>query len=489
MIHERARVRRARDCGLNCFFLEYDSEYRKNQLKQLAFMIKDNENLFVEALKKDLGRSRFDSVFGETMLVVNECVDAINQLDKWAKPEKVWAGMAWPMHAPTVRKEPKGTVLVLGAWNYPLNVQVSPVIYAIAAGNCVVMKPSEVAPHSAKLIGELWAKYMDPETSRIVNGGIPQATALLDQRWEHIMYTGNGTVGRIVAEKAAKWLCPVTLELGGKSPTIIDETADLAKTARRILWGKTFNTGQTCIAPDYIMCTPAVQAKLVEEFKKASKEFFPAGPAKSADYARIINDGHWKRINSMITGTRGKVVLGGDGDQATKYLAPTIIADAPQDDSTMSGEIFGPVLPICPVKNIDEAIDFVNSRDQPLVLYYFGDDKKAKKVLDNTRSGGALVNDTLLHFAVAELPFGGTGPSGYGNYHGKAGFDTFSHDRATLSAPAKGLIGAAIEKVMGMRYPPLRDSDLAKFKLLSGKSINFSRPTNPHQSAVKVSGP
>lgn len=463
-------------------------EYRKNQLKQLAYMFKDHQEDFVQALEKDLGRSRFETVFAELMGTTNEIVETVQKLDKWAKPVKPWAGAAWAMHGASIRSEPKGTVLVIGAWNYPITVQVGPVIGAIAAGNTVILKPSEVAGHTAKLLAELWNKYLDPECYQIVNGGIPETTALLDQRFEHIFYTGNGTVGRIIAEKAAKWLCPTTLELGGKSPVYVDKSADLSIAAHRILWGKAFNCGQTCIAPDYVLIPHELQDQFVQELKKAYDRFYPdlqGGVNNSKSYARIINTGHWKRLTAMLSGTKGKVVLGGEGDEKSKFLPPTVVADVKPDDSIMTGEIFGPILPIVPIKDVKAAVDFINSRDQPLALYLFAGDKKVKEFFfDNTRSGACVQGDTLLHFAVDALPFGGTGPSGYGNYHGKASFDQFSHQRAGLDAPSTGLMGKLIELVMSSRYPPYTDANLKKMRALAAYSVSFSRPQNPHKSVT-----
>lgn len=462
-------------------------EYRKNQLKQLAFLVKDNSEAFVEALSKDLGRSRFETIFAEVHGMKNEIVEAVNSLDKWAKPVKPWSGLAWAMHGRAVRKDPKGTVLVIGAWNYPLTVQLGPMVAAIAAGNTSILKPSEVSPNTAKLIADLWPKYMDLETSRIVNGGIPETTALLDQRFEHIFYTGNGTVGRIIAEKAAKWLCPTTLELGGKSPVFIDESADLSIAAKRILWGKAVNCGQTCIAPDYILINKKIEDKFVDELKKAYTQFFPNGGAKgSSSYARIVNAGHWKRLTAMLSDTKGEIVVGGDSVESEKLLGPTVVKNVTAQDAIMQGEIFGPILPILNVADVKEAADFINARDQPLALYLFAGDSKVKDYFfDNTRSGAAVQGDTLLHFAVEGLPFGGTGPSGYGNYHGKNGFDTFSHERATLDAPSSGLLGKVIEAVMSARYPPYLDANLKRLTSVSGKSMNFSRPKNPHVSVTQ----
>ncbi|CAO1624338.1 unnamed protein product [Parajaminaea phylloscopi] len=460
-------------------------EYRRNQLKQLAFLLQDNTDAFADAIAKDLGRSKFETVFAEVMLTVTECVHAVNKVKSWAKNEWVNPGLAWGFHRPHIRKEPKGTVLVLGAWNYPLNVQVGPVVAAIAAGNTVVLKPSEVSPHSAKLLAELWPKYLDPECYRVVNGGIPQATALLDCRWEHILYTGNGAVGRIVAEKAAKHLCPTTLELGGKSPTWVDESADLDIAARRILWGKQFNAGQTCISPDYILCTHTVQEPLIAALKKAADQFWPRGHEKSADPAKVVNEGHWKRIKSLLDGTNGKIALGQSPDDAKssdRGFPLVVVSDVAGTDSIMTGEIFGPILPIVPVRDVKAAVHFINTRDQPLVLYSFST-KHSDYLIEHTRSGGVVTGDTLLHNAVGNLPFGGTGPSGYGSYHGKFGFDEFSHKRSVLKAPATGLIGHVTEFIMKGRYPPYDVKNLRTFELLAGKKATFSRPRQPNQSS------
>lgn len=463
-------------------------EYRRNQLKQLAFLLTDNEDAFCDALRKDLGRTKFETVFAEMLLTVTEAVEAVHSVKGWAKKEKVNPGMAWAFHNPHVRREPKGTVLVLGAWNYPVTVQIGPVVGAIAAGNTVCLKPSEISSHSARLISNLWPKYLDQECYRVVNGGIPQSTALLDCRWEHILYTGNGTVGRIVAEKAAKWLCPTTLELGGKSPTWVDETADLKIAAKRILWGKQLNVGQTCIAPDYILCSKAVQGKLVKHLQAAADEFWPKGQESSKDHSKIINEGHWKRIKGMLEGTNGKVVIGGppgDDKSSSRSFPLVVVSDVAGTDSIMTGEIFGPVLPIVTVDDVDEAIHFINARDQPLVLYSFSD--HSEYIIERTRSGAAVTGDTLLHNAVGSLPFGGTGPSGYGSYHGKWGFDEFSHKRAVLEAPAKGILGHVVELLMKGRYPPYDLKKLAPLAFLAGKKPNFSRPKNPHAAVNEVS--
>ncbi|CAD6888870.1 unnamed protein product [Tilletia controversa] len=461
--------------------------YRKAQLKQLYFLFKDNEKAWLEALHNDLGRSDFESYLAEIFGIYNEIIDAINNLDSWAKPQQPFSGLAWLTHTTQIRKEPKGAVLVIGAWNYPIAVSVGPVVGAIAAGNTVVLKPSEVAQHTSALTAKLWAKYMDPETSRVVNGAVAETTALLDQRWEHIFYTGNGTVGRIIAEKAAKSLCPVTLELGGKSAVYVDESSDLSSAAHRILWGKTINCGQTCIAPDYILCSASVQSKLVEQLKKAHKEFYPNGAQASDSYSRIVSDNHWKRLNEISKNSKAKLAIGGATDEATRFIEPSVFTDVSPDDSLMTGEIFGPFLPIVPVASPQAAVDFINARDQPLALYIFSGSRKVTEfILNNTRSGAAVEGDTLIHFTIKTLPFGGTGPSGHGNYHGKASFDCFSHARAVVLAPQTGLLGKIVEIIMKGRYPPYSNFNLAKFKALTSETARFSRPSDPHARISKA---
>ena len=271
-------------------------EYRRKQLQQLYYLIQDNETQFIDAINADLGRPAMESDFGEIISIKNEIIDAVKNLHNWAKPERVFGGLAFALHNTSVRKDPKGTVLVLGAWNYPITVQIGPIVGAIAAGNTLLLKPSELSEHSAQLIAELWPQYMDLATSRIVNGGISQATELLEQRFEHIFFTGGGRVGRIVAEKAAKWLCPVTLELGGKSPVIVDASSDISIAAHRILWAKAFNTGQTCIAPDYVIVERNVQDKFIEELLHAYRSFWTSMDKDQTDFGRIVSENHWKRL-------------------------------------------------------------------------------------------------------------------------------------------------------------------------------------------------
>lgn len=467
-------------------------EYRKKQLKQFYFLVDENQQAFMDAIHKDLGRPNMETSFGEIIAFKNDCLKAIKHLKKWAKDEYVWSGLPFMLHSTFIRKDPKGTVLVLGAWNYPITVQLSPMIGAIAAGNTAVLKPSEISAHSAQLIAELWPKYMDPETTAVINGGIPQAQALLDERWEHIFYTGNGRVGRIVAEKAAKFLCPVTLELGGKSPVIIDDSANLSIAAHRILWAKSFNAGQTCIAPDYVLVDRKIQDKFIAELEKAQRQFGKGILGNGKDMGRIVSPNHWKRVHELVTSSKAELVFGGVGeaDEETRFMPLTVFKNVDANDSTMGEEIFGPVLPIIPIDSIREAVDFVNARDQPLALYMFSENKDVcDYIMKYTRSGGVVRGDMLIHFVIDALPFGGTGPAGFGAYHGQNSFECFSHRRSVVVAPAGGILGFLVEKIMSLRYPPYSSAKQKFFQLLLADYAGFRRPQDPTQSTTSVDQP
>lgn len=467
-------------------------KYRRNQLKQLCFLVHDNEQAFVDAIYRDLGRPKMETVFAEILGIKNDILTTIANLNTWTKDQYVYAGLPFLTHGTRIRKDPKGTVLVLGAWNYPITVQMGPVIGALAAGNTVVLKPSELSMYTAQLIANLWPKYMDPNTSAIVNGGIAQATALLDERFEHIFYTGSGRVGRIVAEKAARWLCPTTLELGGKSPVIIDASADLKIAARRTLWAKAFNAGQTCIAPDYVLVERQVQDKFIQELVRAKNEFWASMDKSVKDFGRIVNENHWERLHGLITSSKAEVVMGGTegADQASKFIPLTVLNNVNPQEAVMKDEIFGPILPIVPVDDVKTAVQFINGRDQPLALYIFTGRTDAQEyILTYTRSGGVVSGDMLLHYAIDALPFGGTGPSGYGAYHGKAGFDCFTHERAVVEAPSHGVVGHLIESVMAKRYPPYSEGKLSFFRHLLSQWILFGRPADATYSSTSIDQP
>jgi aldehyde dehydrogenase (NAD+) len=329
-------------------------------------------------------------------------------------------------------REPLGVVLVISPWNYPVQLLLSPLVGAIAAGNCAVLKPSEVTPNVSDVIGRLVPKYLDPDAITVVQGGVDETTAVLRERFDHILYTGNGAVARHVMEAAAKHLTPITLELGGKSPCIVDKDVDLMVAARRIAWGKFLNAGQTCVAPDYVLVHESRERDLIDALKKAVHEFYGDDPKRTPDYGRIVNERHHRRLAVLLKD--GEVALGGQADEADRYIAPTILRNVPTNAPVMADEIFGPILPVLTVRSIDEAVTFVNARPKPLALYVFTKDPKVgEDVLARTSSGGACVNATIWHLANPNLPFGGVGPSGMGAYHGRDSFETFSHRKAVVT--------------------------------------------------------
>lgn len=454
--------------------------YRKYQLLQLAYLVKDNSKRLEEALVKDLGRPPLEGHFLEISAIIGEFKNAYSNVAKWAKPEKPPLSLNWTVMRPVVYKEAKGVVLIISPFNYPLWLSLGPMAGALAAGNAVVLKPSESAPAMSSLLAELIPKYLDSDLVRVVNGAVPESTKLLSLQWDHIMYTGGYRVAKIVAAAAAKYLTPITLELGGKSPVIIDPECDLPTAARRILWGKVVNAGQTCVAPDYILVPKSFEDKFVAALKSTYESFYPGpeGPSAPEAYSRIITPQAFRRIKGLLDNTKGSVVFGGETDEASKFIAPTLVRDVKGDDSLMSEEIFGPLLPIVAVEDVDEAIAFVNARDHPLALYVFSQNAEFKaKVFNNTQSGAAIANETIIHSAAEGLPFGGVGPSGYGAHTGKFGFDTFTHLRASLDS------SSWIDRILGFRYPPYTKSKLrAAMKLLPSLP---ARPAGPPSATAR----
>jgi aldehyde dehydrogenase (NAD+) len=406
-------------------------EWRQQQLHSVRRMIEENEQTFLDAINKDMGRSGFETTLAETGYLIGEVKYTLKHLAKWMKPKKVKTPMVAQPGKSYVMCEPLGVVLNIAPWNYPLQLALAPAIGAISAGNCVVIKPSEISAHTSAAIAELVPKYLDPEAVRVVEGAVPETQALLEQAWDHIMYTGNGTVARIVMEAAAKHLTPVTLELGGKSPVVVDKDVDLDVAARRIVWGKFFNAGQTCLAPDYILVHKDMEQPLLDRLRGTIQEFYGEVPEKSPDYPRIISDRHFERLAGMIKD--GEPVAGGETNASERYIAPTVLHKVDEQSKVMQEEIFGPILPVVGVPDIETAIEKINSRPKPLGLYVFTKDKSvADKVLTHTSSGAANVNEIMGHFSCPELPFGGVGPSGMGAYHGRHSFETFSHKKAVL---------------------------------------------------------
>ena len=411
-------------------------EWRVRQLDAIKKMIVDREDEILDALHVDLGRPRLESFIGETGFMVKEVEHARRQLRDWMKPEKVSTPVVLQPGKSEVHKEPLGVVLVIGPWNYPFQLIMSPLVGALAAGNAVVLKPSEVATNTSALLARLIPQYLEPDAVAVIEGGIPETTALLEERFDHIFYTGNGHVARIIYAAAAKHLTPVTLELGGKSPCIVDRACDLDVAARRITWGKFFNAGQTCVAPDYVMVHESVRDELLEKMRATVRTFYGDEPQKSPDYGRIVNGRHHQRLAKLLPS--GSAVTKIEVDESDRYISPVILRDVAVDSPAMADEIFGPILPVLSYRDVDEVIHFVNDRPKPLALYVFTEnDRFADNIVEHTSSGGVTINHVWLHLGVPGLPFGGVGESGVGAYHGKYSFDTFSHRRGVLHKPLR----------------------------------------------------
>ncbi|KAK2831331.1 hypothetical protein Q7C36_016417 [Tachysurus vachellii] len=442
-------------------------DYRIQQLKNLQRFITEKQNDITEALKKDLCKSKNGTLLYEILGLEGEISLAMSKLAEWAAPRPVAKNLLTISDEVYIRPEPLGVVLIIGAWNYPIAVTLQPLVGAIAAGNAAVVKPSEVSVHTAKVM-ELLHMYLDPEMYHVVTGGVPETQELLKQRFDHIFYTGSSTVGKLVMEAAARHLTPVTLELGGKSPCYIDKGCDLRIACRRITWGKYVNCGQTCIAPDYILCEHSIQDQVVEEIRKCIQEFYTNDPKTFTDYGRIINQRHFKRITGLMEGSA--VAIGGGHDESQRYIAPTVLKDVTAESKVMQEEIFGPVLPIVPINGLKEAIQFINEREKPLAIYVFSSSKKViKKVMLETSSGALLANDCLVHYTISELPFGGVGNSGTGCYHGKYTFDQLSHLRSCL------IKNLNMERLNLIRYPPHTAQKLRWARVLLIKQVNVKR--------------
>ncbi|XP_076222458.1 aldehyde dehydrogenase type III isoform X2 [Nomia melanderi] len=432
-------------------------EWRIKQLKQIDLMLEECKNDIISALTTDLRRCKFETIALELLISIGEVKTLLMNIKEWSAAEKPPKSMINLLDGVEIRKDPYGVVLVMGAWNYPFQLCIIPLMGAIAAGNCVVLKPSELSVATSQLFARIIPKYLDADCVQVVLGGVSETTELLKQRFDYIFYTGSTTVGKIIRDASNKFLTPVTLELGGKSPVYIDNTVDIHITTKRVLWGKFINVGQTCIAPDYVLCSPEVQNKFINEAQKILKEWYGDNPKESPDLARIINENHYHRLVKYLSGN-GRIAIGGNCDPTEKYISPTILVDVKPTDPVMQDEIFGPILPFINVNNAYEAIKFINSREKPLSLYIFSNDKKTVSLLlDNTSSGNSCVNDTMMHIAVDTIPFGGVGYSGMGCYHGKYSYDTFVHKKGCLIKDFNKLA----ESLASCRYPPYTDKKLS----------------------------
>ena len=429
-----SRVRAGAAAGLLA-----SEEARVTQLRQLKRLLEENDARISDALAADLGKSPVESYATETSFVVGEVEHAIEHLGQWMQPTRVRVPLTLRPGNARVVRQPLGVVLIVAPWNYPVHLTFAPLVGALSAGNTAILKPSEAAPATSTLIAELVPKYLDGRLVQVVEGGAEQTTALLAERFDHILYTGGGEVARIVMRAAAEHLTPVTLELGGKSPAIVAADADIDVAARRIVWGRFTNAGQTCVAPDYVLVVRSVEDRLLGAVLRAVHDFYGENPKTSPDFGRIVNDRHFDRLTGLLdAGGYEAVVTGGGSDRATRYVAPTVLAGVDPGAAVMSEEIFGPILPVLAVDSLDEAVTFITARPHPLALYVFTEDTPtAERVIERTRSGGVGVNLTMIHLGVPDLPFGGVGASGIGAYHGEAGFDRLSHRRAVLVKATK----------------------------------------------------
>ncbi|MFH1453544.1 MAG: aldehyde dehydrogenase [Armatimonadota bacterium] len=426
-----------------------DITFRIEQLKLLKRAVECNAENILEALRKDLRKPSFEAYAAEIGFVINEIDFTVKNLKKWASPKKARTPVLQMPGDSFIYPEPYGNVLIISPWNYPFLLTFSPLIGAAAAGNCCIIKPSEYSINSSSLISRIIDEYFKPEYIKVIKGDAETSSILLKEKFDYVFFTGSTNVGKIVMASCAEHLTPLTIELGGKNPCIVDKDVNIEHAARRIAWGKFFNAGQTCIAPDYLLVHKDIKMEFLAYFKRVIVEFYGKEPIESPYYPRIINEKHFERLVSLLK--EGDIIAGGDVNKGELYIAPTVIDNISWSSKIMEDEIFGPILPVMEYDNLDEAIKELNKRPKPLALYIFSNDKeKQEKVLNLTSSGGVSINETLTHAATLELPFGGVGQSGTGAYHGKATFDTFTHFKSVFKKPFLFDIK--------LRYPPYKMS-------------------------------
>lgn len=440
-LHQRQRL----------FYVEHitrELPYRLTALDRLREGIKDHEQELTDALHSDLGKSAFESYATEIGILLNEISYVQNNLRQWSADRRVSTPITLFGSRSSIHYEPRGVVLIIAPWNYPLQLALSPLIGAIAAGNCAVVKPSADAPHTATVIKKIIDECYEDEyiAATLPDNSITEE--LLKLQWDYIFYTGGEEYGKHVMEAAARHLTPVTLELGGKTPCIVDKDADLRTAARRIIWGKLVNCGQTCVAPDYLMLHTSVKERFIELLQQEIRNQYGENPIESPDYPRIVNLRHFDRLSAMLGD--GTIISGGATNREQRYIAPTLITDVAETSPLLTTEIFGPILPIIPFDDIDDCVEYINTRPTPLALYYFTQSKKqARYIINHTESGGICINDTVVHVANNRLPFGGVGASGIGCYHGKYSFETFSH--------AKSVVKTTTRLYLDIKCAPYRD--------------------------------
>ncbi|MDC6364682.1 MULTISPECIES: aldehyde dehydrogenase [Flavobacteriaceae] len=411
-----------------------DVAFRKQYLKKLKQEIIAQEDAICDALYADFKKPKFESLATETQMVLAELSTAIKNVRFWSEPERVGGSLTHFPSSDWIYAEPYGKVLIISPWNYPFMLTLSPLVGALAAGNTVVLKPSELSPNTAGIIAQIIAKVFPPEYVTVVEGGVEASTELLAQRWEYIFFTGSTHVGKIVYKSAAEHLTPVTLELGGKNPCIVDETASIKLAAKRIAWGKCINAGQTCVAPDYILVHASQKEALVKALQYNITQFFGEEVAQSPDFARITTAKHYKGLKQMLEGQ--KILVGGQYNDEQQYIAPTLVDEPDWDSTVMQGEIFGPILPIISYTEEEEVHQAISRYEKPLSFYVFSNNKKFRnRMMSQYAFGGGSVNDTVVQISNKNLPFGGVGHSGFGGYHGKHSFDLFSHKKGVVKRP------------------------------------------------------
>jgi aldehyde dehydrogenase (NAD+) len=442
------------------------NEYRMSQLKQLQLMLVENEVELAAAVHAD-GKSKFESHMADLISCTHEVKLAIKKFEKWVQPQSVSLGWLYKlaMDSAEIVHDPYGVCLIIGTWNYPLLTLIQPFVGAIASGNCAVLKISEVAENTGRLLVDLIPKYLDERCFRPVFGAVEHSTALLNLRWDLIFYTGNTSVAKVIAKAAAEHLTPCVLELGGKNPVFVDRGVDLTIAAARILNGKLMNCGQTCIAPDYVLLPPELKDEFIECCKKMIEQFYGEwkDQQKWKDYGRLVNDRHWQRVSSYLEKTKGKVVIKGELDRDTKFIGPIVVTDIPEGDVLLQEEVFGPILSVIDCNTIDDAMEYIANGEKPLAAYVFSSDKEVvRKFKMNVAAGAVMANDTVIHVGYSELPFGGVGNSGYGSYHGEWSIKAYTH--------AKGFLWRTNNSDSGnqLRYPPYSDSKLGWIKYLMG---------------------
>ncbi|CAC9419693.1 aldehyde dehydrogenase [Staphylococcus aureus] len=410
-----------------------DISFRKEQLKKLNKAIKSYESDILEALYTDLGKNKVEAYATEIGITLKSIKNARKELKNWTKTKNVDTPLYLFPTKSYIKKEPYGTVLIIAPFNYPFQLVFEPLIGAIAAGNTAIIKPSELTPNVARVIKRLINETFDANYIEVIEGGIEETQTLIHLPFDYVFFTGSENVGKIVYQAASENLVPVTLEMGGKSPVIVDETANIKVASERICFGKFTNAGQTCVAPDYILVHESVKDDLITALSKTLREFYGQNIQQSPDYGRIVNLKHYHRLTSLLNSAQMNIVFGGHSDEDERYIEPTLLDHVTSDSAIMQEEIFGPILPILTYQSLDEAIAFIHQRPKPLSLYLFSEDENAtQRVINELSFGGGAINDTLMHLANPKLPFGGVGASGMGRYHGKYSFDTFTHEKSYI---------------------------------------------------------